>query len=77
MAVAVLVRLKHVSTPPNERLSKELQVSSMMTFNDKMLTKCFQGEIAGIYNSTILMSKTPVPPHVLVGLFCLHNGLET
>jgi hypothetical protein len=32
VAVAVLVRLKHVPTPPSERLSKELQVRGQMHF---------------------------------------------
>ncbi|KAF5354845.1 hypothetical protein D9756_005584 [Leucocoprinus leucothites] len=51
VAVAVLVRLKHVPTPVNERLPKELQV-----------------EIASIYTSSVLLSKTPIPPHSLTSL---------
>ncbi|KXN82440.1 Translational activator gcn1 [Leucoagaricus sp. SymC.cos] len=51
VAIAVLARLKHISTPPQERLPSKLQ-----------------SEVTSIYTSTILMSKTPIPPHVLTSL---------
>lgn len=67
VAVAVLVRLKHVPTPPNERLPKDLQVSLLVACIDHIiLTKPFQTEIASIYTSTVVMSKTTVPTHILV-----------
>lgn len=66
VAVAVLVRQKHVPTSPEDRLSKELQVSPSLSLAESILTRGNQTEISTIYTSTILMSRAAIPPHILV-----------
>jgi len=75
VTVAVLVRLKYVTVPSDERLPKELQVSSNRSNSlFTHLRNACKVDVTTTYTSIILTSRIPIPFHVLV---CLMTAIST